>query len=153
MTTQEVKEFLRGIRDNQREINHLREMIRQAETNLLPRAIIYDKDKVQISPDEKFSEICAKIADYEFVLGKSIARLLGRKMQAETMIRELPDEKEREVLRWYYLSSDGNEPLTWQQVAIRMNYYERHVKRIHGEALISMAKASEDFEIKINGTK
>ena len=55
-------------------------------------------------------------------------------------LRKLEDPDEREVLRWYYLTLYDNRPLTWQQVAIRMNYYRRHVIRIHGNALQHLAE-------------
>lgn len=140
MTTNELKDFLRAIRSDQKEIAHLRQMVAELEAELLPQAIRYDRDKVQVSPDEKFSTLCAKIADYEEELGKSIAELYGRKLYAEQLIKKLSDPKEREVLRYYYLTTENGQNLTWNQVAIRMNYFERHVKRIHGNALVNLAK-------------
>ena len=135
MNTKEVKEFLRSIRHEQQEILHLQEMIDAAELELLPQAIRYDKDKVQVSPEERFSKVCAAVADYQEELGREIVKLLKKQMRAAEMIMGLDDEKERMVLRLYYLTTDHGQPLTWGQVAIRMNYFERHVKRIHGNAL------------------
>lgn len=139
MTTNELKDFLRTIRSEQQEIAHLRQMVAELESELLPQAIRYDRDKVQVSPEEKFSKMCAKIVDYEEELGRSIAMLYGRKVYAEQMIKKLDDAKEREVLRLYYLTTENGQNLTWNQVAIRMNYFERHVKRIHGNALVNLA--------------
>lgn len=144
MTTNELKDFLRAIRSEQHEIAHLREMVAELETELLPQAIRYDHDKVQVSPDEKFSKICAKIVDYEDELGRSIAMLVGRKLYAEQLIKKLDNEKEREVLRLYYLTTENGQSLTWNQVAIRMNYFERHVKRIHGNALANLARKENE---------
>ena len=84
--------------------------------------------------------ISAQKSDYEEELGRSIAELYGRQVYAEQLIRKLDDEKEREVLRLYYLTTENGQNLTWNQVAIRMNYFERHVKRIHGNALVNLAK-------------
>lgn len=139
MTTKEVKDFLRSIRYQQMEILQLQDLIKQTEANLLPQAIRYDKDKVQVSPEEKFSKVCAAIADYEEELGREIVVLAQRQMKAVKMIMDLPDEKERTVMRLYYLTTDHGLPLTWGQVAIRMNYFERHVKRLHGNALAHLA--------------
>ena len=122
----------------------MREMVAELETELLPQAIRYDHDKVQVSPDEKFSKICAKIVDYEDELGRSIAMLVGRKLYAEQLIKKLDNEKEREVLRLYYLTTENGQSLTWNQVAIRMNYFERHVKRIHGNALANLARKENE---------
>ena len=138
MNTKEVKEFLRSIRSEQLEILHLQEIIDAAEMELLPQAIRYDKDKVQVSPEERFSKVCAAIADYQEELGREMVILLKRQMKAAEMIMGLDDEKERTVLRLYYLTTDHGQPLTWGQVAIRMNYFESHVKRIHGNALVHL---------------
>lgn len=138
MNTKEVKEFLRSIRHEQQEILHLQEMIDAAELELLPQAIRYDKDKVQVSPEERFSKVCAAVADYQEELGREIVKLLKKQMRAAEMIMGLDDEKERMVLRLYYLTTDHGQPLTWGQVAIRMNYFESHVKRIHGNALVHL---------------
>ena len=107
---------------------------------LLPKAIVYDKDKVQVSPEDKFSDICARISDMQEELGESIVKLKAKQMTAERMTRNLSDPDEREVMRWYYMTLYDNRPLTWQDVAIRMNYYRRHVIRIHGNALAHLVE-------------
>lgn len=140
MTVNETKEFLRSIRREQIEIAHLKQMIREEEEELYPHGIRYDLDKVQVSPDEKFSKLCAKIAEYQMELGESIAILTTKKLQAERLIRNLENENEREVMRWYYLSTDNGDLLSWRGVAIRMNYNERHIKRLHGYALTHMSE-------------
>lgn len=138
-TNDSIKRFFKAIRDEQREIEHIQELIQTAECGLLPRAITYDGDKVQVSPEDRFSEVCAKIADYQEQLGRAIVRLNERRLKAEMMVSKLEDVKEREVMRYYYLTSNNGELMTWRQVAIRMNYYEQYVKRIHGRALLHLA--------------
>lgn len=140
MTVKEAKEFFRSIRTEQTEIRHLKEMLQETESGMLPQAIRYDKARVQVFPDETMSRICAKIAEYEEELGKSIAVLIEKKIRAEQLIRELKDEREREVIRWYYLTEEEGYLLTWGQVAMRMNYNERYVKQLHGNALLHLAK-------------
>lgn len=140
MTVKEIKEFFRQIRREQGEINHLGRMIKQEELLLLPKAIVYDKDKVQVSPEDKFTEVCARISDMQEEFGRSLAKLKTKQMEAEKMIRSLEDPDEREVLRWYYLTTENGRLLTWQEVAVHMNYYKRHVIRIHGNALIHLEK-------------
>lgn len=140
MTVNEIKDFFRQIRREQSEINHLSRMIKQEEMLLLPKGIVYDKDKVQSSPEDKFSEICARISDMQEELECSIFDLKTRQAKAEKMIRLLEDPDEREVMRYYYMTTDNGRLLTWQDVAIRMNYYRRHVIRIHGNALIHLEK-------------
>jgi hypothetical protein len=140
MTVNETKAFFQQIRKEQREIIHLASLINKEEMNLLPKAIVYDKDKVQVSPEDKFTQTCAKISDLQEEMGQSIVKLKEKQIRAERLIRELEDPDEREVMRWYYLTVENSSLLTWQQVAIRMNYYRRHVIRIHGNALQHLAE-------------
>lgn len=135
MTVSECKNFFRSIRTEQFEILHLKALIRDTEDGLLPHAIRYDLDKVQVSPEEKFGSICAQISEYQIELGKSIAILYRKRLQAERMIKQLESESEREILRWYYLTLENGNLLTWEQVGNRMNYSERQIRRLHGEAL------------------
>ena len=46
MTASEVKEYFKEIRKEQQEVNHLAQMIRKEEIELLPKAIAYDKDRM-----------------------------------------------------------------------------------------------------------
>jgi hypothetical protein len=72
-------------------------------------------------------------------LGKSIMILAKNQIIAEQWIKQLAEPKERMVMRYYYLSVfDGQVP-TWNQVAIKMNYYESYVKKLHGSALLHLA--------------
>jgi GH35 family endo-1,4-beta-xylanase len=115
-------------------------MIRTEESLLLPQAIRYDKDRVQTSPDDKFSEICAKISDMQEELGRSIVKLKTKQMNAERMIMGLDNTDEREVMRWYYMTVEDGKTLTWEEVAAHMNFDKRHVLRLHGNALIHISE-------------
>jgi len=140
MTVKEIKQFFRDIRKEQEEIQQLKNLIQEKEMVLLPRAISYDRDRVQISPDDLFSKTCAAISDLEMELGRSIIILAKKQAQAEQMIRKLDDPNERKVLRYYYMTLiDGQLP-TWVQVGIRMNYFEVYVKKLHGNALIHLSE-------------
>lgn len=151
MAVQDIKEFYKRIRREQTEIQQLKNLIHEKELTLLPRAIVYDHDKVQVSPEDRFSEACAALCELENELSKSIFLLSKNQILAESYIRELEDANERKVMRYYYLTLIDGELPTWQQVAIRMNYYERHIMRLHGEALQHIAKKHP--EIKENHKK
>lgn len=140
MKVQDVKQFFKDIRKEQAEIQELKNLIQQKELELLPRAIRYDGIKVQVSPDDMTSRVCAAISDLEMELGKQIMILAKNQTIAEQMIRKLDDSNERRVMRYYYLSTIEGQVPTWNQVAIRMSYYESHVKKLHGEALAKLAK-------------
>ncbi len=143
MTPNEVKAWFSQIRKEQYEINHLKQMIRTAELGLLPSGIAYDKDKVQTSPEDTMSKVIAKALDMQKELELSISVLQQKQIEAEKAIQKLDDSDEREVMRYYYMDTEQGKPLTWEQVAIRMNYYKRHVLRIHGRALINLANKGD----------
>ena len=46
MTVKEAKEFFRSIRAEHTEIRHLKDLLQETESGLLPQAIRYDKTKV-----------------------------------------------------------------------------------------------------------
>ena len=139
MTIKEIKQFFKDVRKEQEEIQQIKAIIAEKEMTLLPKAIVYDGDKVQVSPEDKFSEVCAAISDLEMELGKSVMILAKNQLIAEQWIRQLSVPNERKVMRYYYLSViDGQVP-TWNQVAIRMNYYESYVKKVHGSALFHLS--------------
>ena len=139
-TVSEIKEYFRQIRKEQNEIKSLQATINSKECDMLPQGIRYDKDRVQTSPRDTMPERCGEIASYRMELNESMERLLDHKAEAERMLRDLKDPDEREVMRYYYMRPEDGYLMTWDQVAIRMNYYKRHVLRIHGNALAHLAK-------------
>ena len=143
MTVKEIKQFFKDIRKEQEEILQIKELIQAKELALMPKAITYDGDKVQVSPEDRFSEVCAAISDLEMELGRSVLILARKQILAEKYIMQLSDSNERKVMRYYYLSVIDGELPTWNQVAIRMNYYESYVKKVHGSALFHLSTTLE----------
>ena len=139
-TVNEAKEYFRQIRKEQLEIIHLGKMIEREELTLLPKAIRYDTDKVQLSPDDILARSAAEIADMKEELQRSIVVLKEKKAKAESVLMNLDNSDEREVMRWYYMDSDGSRLLKWEDVAEKMNYNKRWVLKIHGRALSNLTK-------------
>lgn len=152
MKVTDIKQFFKDIRKEQAEIQELKNLIQEKELELLPRAIRYDGVKVQVSPDDITSRVCAVISDLEMELGRQIMILAKHQIIAEQMIKKLDDPNERRVMRFYYLTTIEGQLPTWNQVAIRMNYYESYVKKVHGKALINLSKAEggKDSEADCN---
>ena len=152
MNSNDIKAWFNQIRKEQYEIVHLKQMIRTAKAGLLPSGIAYDKDKVQTSPDDTMSKVMARALDMQKELETSIAVLQERQIKAEQYIQTLVDSGEREVMRYYYLDTEDGKPLSWEQVAIRMNYYKRHVLRLHRQAISNLAdKTPQNTEKALNG--
>lgn len=140
MNERELRAWFKQVRKERYEIEHLKELINTAKTGLLPSGIRYDRDKIQTSPDDTMSKVMAKAVDMQRELENSIAELQERHIRTEQLITRLDNSDEREVLRYYYLDSNNGVPLTWEQVAIRMNFAVRHVHRIHDKALIDLVQ-------------
>lgn len=135
MTVQEIKEMFRQIRKVHKEINHLTQMIAAEEASLLPKAIQYNKERIQISFDDKLSTYIVDIVGLKERLGESIYKLKRDMSRAEYLISLLEDSDEREVMRYYYLDKKNNMPYKWEEVAVAMGFEERTIYRIHGNAL------------------
>ena len=73
-------------------------------------------------------------------LQRSIVVLKEKKAKAESVLMNLDNSDEREVMRWYYMDSDGSRLLKWEDVAEKMNYNKRWVLKIHGRALSNLIK-------------
>lgn len=140
MNERELRAWFKQVRKERYEIEHLKELINTAKTGLLPSGIRYDRDKIQTSPDDTMSKVMAKAVDMQRELENSIAELQERHIKTEQLITRLDNSDEREVLRYYYLDSSNGVPLTWEQVAIRMNFAVRHVHRIHDRALVDLVQ-------------
>lgn len=148
MTTQEIKEYFKQIRKEQSELMHLIEMRRREELSLLPKGITYDGDRVQSTPEDTLSKTAAKIVDIQQEIDSSILGLRKRKAEAESYISKLECSNEREVMRWYYMDNDCGKLLSWQQVAEKMGYTEKHVLKLHGTALLNLSKELKKVDTK-----
>lgn len=141
MTVGEIKEIFKQVRKAQIEIRHILRLIEREELTLLPKAIRYDRDKVQVSPDDILARSAAEIADMKEELGKSFYMLRCKMGYAESLIAKLDDTDEREVLRYYYLDNNASGGLmTWAEVAEIMGFNERTIYRLHGSALVHLCE-------------
>ena len=84
---------------------------------------------------DTMSKVMAKAVDMQRELENSIAVLQGRRIETEKLIQSLGNSNEREVLRYYYLDTERGKPLTWTQVACKMSFDERWVRRLHNRAI------------------
>lgn len=133
---EEVKKYFRTIRFEQLEIIRMLEMIERKETGLLPKAIVYNKDKVQTSPEDLLAKNEAELVDLTCLMQKKAAELRKKKMEAEKIVESLECPGERDVMRMYYLSLKKDYRLhRWEEVAAKLGYTMRHTLRLHSDAL------------------
>ena len=114
------------------------------------KAITYDKDRVQISPQNSLPEIIVLIdeASREYTRAITMERLKAdrdiAKLQQKidfivSQIESLDDHRFVEVLKHRYLYGKR-----WEQIAVDMKYAFRHVTRLHGQALAAFASRYKD---------
>jgi hypothetical protein len=94
------------------------------------KAIVYDKDKVQVSPDNHSENFMIKLAE----LGDEYAQMqMKYKLERDkriAMINSLANPIHVRILRKRYI--DGK---TFEEIAVALHYTYRHVTRLHGSAL------------------
>lgn len=127
-----AKALLYDVRDEQGEINIIRQQIAQAELALLPSGIRYDRDKVQASPDDPMLKMTVKLEYYEAELRKHQAALLTKRTKAFRMVSQLTDSTQRQVLELYFL---GGRRIRMREVAQIVGYSEQSTYRIYKDAL------------------
>ncbi len=115
------------------------------------KAITYDKDRVQISPQNSLPEIIVLIdeASKEYANAITTERLKAdreiSKLQQNidsivSQIESLDDHRFVEVLKHRYLYGKR-----WEQIAVDMKYAFRHVTRLNGQALDAFARKYKDI--------
>lgn len=122
-----VRSFFYQIRSEQREIDLLQERIEETNAALFPKAIRYDKEKVQTSPGDIITDQMAELADYTNLMEKKIRRLTARRAYAQKLINRLDDSTERQVLGLYFLSTKR---IKMWKVADKIGYSEHRAWEI-----------------------
>lgn len=134
MTAKEYLQQLDTLRDEIESTNLALEKIFTEAQGI--KAIVYDKDKVQVSPDNHSENFMIKLAE----LGEDYARMQMRyKLERDkriAMINSLANPIHVRILRKRYI--DGK---TFEEIAVALHYTYRHVTRLHGSAL-------QEFTIK-----
>lgn len=115
------------------EAQELNERIEELRASLLPQAIRYDKESVQTSPTDLFSDRMSQILDYEQMLCDKLSLLINRREKAQEMIDALPDPRERRILSLYFLSGKR---LRMTDVAKSIGYSPQQTYRLYSRAIM-----------------
>lgn len=75
---------------------------------------------------------------YSAKLDERITELMNIKREVTELIRRIPDERYRELLMRRYVSCER-----WETIADAMTYELRSIYRIHGAALLEVARLLE----------
>ncbi len=135
MTTREAYDFLNSVRRTEIAILKLQLQHDELQSCLLPKAITYDGDRVQTTPEDKMSEIAGQVLDME----KEIAQLKRRKakliIEINAAIAKLENDVEQMILLGFYV---GRLPAV--RVAELVHYSVRGVYKVKRRAVSHLAE-------------
>lgn len=132
-----AKDYLSQIRTMKDAIDrcydHIEELYHEASG---VKAIVYDKDRVQVSPSNKLEELMARIDEEAEKWARMRVRYDRKLRKVTEQIRRMPNPTHAEILRLRYLDSDKDgRMLTFEAISCRMGYSYGRIKHLHGEAL------------------
>lgn len=100
------------------------------------KAVTYDGDKVQSSPENRLEKVMAEIDNEKRQWNKLHAKYERELRKRVDMIARLDHADHVEILMLRYVETDAaGRSLTFRRIADRMHLSEDRVKHLHGEAL------------------
>lgn len=111
------------------------------------KAIVYDKDKVQVSAADRMPDAVAALVETQIRLATAIADCYEYIARCEDIICQIHSVKQAEVLRWRYIEDNNGRQYYFSEIAELMHIENvTSVIRLHKRAIRS-------FEGKLkNGT-
>lgn len=103
------------------------------------KAITYDKDRVQVSPENRFEKLMIKLDAAGRDYAAEVSGYMREYDHRRKMIGALRNKTHAKILRLRYL--DGKR---WEEIAVATGYTFRHVTRLHGDALQEFARIHKD---------
>ena len=137
----EAKYLLQKIAFLDAEINSL---IREHESvkSTLLKATDYSNEPVATTKRNTSEDKLIKLADKSSEIDSKVNELVDFKIKMGDHINEIEDIKYRIILREHYINGV---PLNkFSDVSDVMRYSERHLHRLHGEALLAFQKVLKD---------
>lgn len=141
-----AKEYLLEIRKKKHAMNSL--MLRCEELRNKAQgvgAIVYDKERVQVSPEDMMSKVVVQLVDLEERYTKAIAEYYEAIRVLSEQIEQMENPVFAEILRMRYIEEDHNRGLSFEQIAVRTGYTYNTVKNLHHKALREFEKKYLNF--------
>lgn len=142
MDLKETYEFLLSPRRLADEI--WRKDIRRQELRacLLPAAITYDKDRVQVTPEDRMAETMAEVADLDAEI-EILQRRRARQIRLiSKALDQLEDGREKAILEAYYIGRKS-----MNEIAEHMSYSLQHTYRLKRDGVENMRKMRNAYVI------
>ena len=134
----EAKYLLQKISFLDAEINSLIREYESVKATLL-KATDYSNEVVATTKWNTNEEKLVKLADKSIDINLKIDELVDFKIEMGNYIDQLEDERHRVILRERYING-----LSFREISDILGYTERHLHRIHGEALLAFQDVLKD---------
>ena len=134
----EAKYLLQKISFLDAEINSLIREYESVKSTLL-KATDYSNEVVATTKRNTNEEKLVKLADKSIDINLKIDELVDFKIEMGNYIDQLEDERHRVILRERYING-----LSFREISDILGYTERHLHRIHGEALLAFQDVLKD---------
>lgn len=142
MDLKETYEFLLSPRRLADEI--WRKDIRRQELRacLLPAAVTYDKDRVQVTPEDHMAETMAEVADLDAEI-EILQRRRARQIRLiSKALDQLEDGREKAILEAYYIGRKS-----MNEIAEHMSYSLQYTYRLKRDGAENMRKMRNAYVI------
>lgn len=123
------KQFLRKYQSLVRKEKHLEREIESIRSRYTGQAITYS-DMPHGSDQRDLSDYVVEVDDLLRNLEATKWEAIHRYHLIAASIEDMKDDTERELMRLKYLHN-----MTWEQIAVEMNYTVRWIYKLHGDAL------------------
>ena len=127
-----AKQYLNRVRRIDKEISSLLRLVQRTRESLEAVTQNYDSDGAQSTKNPHRFD---RLAELESLVDEKIDEQIQLKADILCTIMELDDRVQRILLMDYYV-----EMMTWEQVAVDLNYSYMHITRLHGYALKEVQK-------------
>ena len=128
-----TKEQLKSIPRIEKSIKRKKRQLLEIREIMYCVPALSNDEKVQMSVVNRGMSVVDSALDLEQKLHEDCVKLLNLKNEAYDIIRDIKDDRERELMELRYI--DG---LRWEKIALEMNYSHRWVTRLHGRILAKL---------------
>ena len=142
------REYLSDLRRQQRELINLLLLAKRLRYDLLPSAIVYDRDQVQTSPSDVFTEKMIAVCSILDKIDTYTKEVECNRYEALNLINRIDNPKYRSVLTLYYVQSvNGYKLPRWSDIAKALNDKEGNIRQINRRALKVFDKIFAKYSI------
>lgn len=141
MAYENAKAFLKEYQQKLIMFERLSFRVQRLEASIGARAINYDGMPRSTKPSSPTEAAAIMLVDSKIRRDEVWEELTDAHIRVESVINSLEDATLKAVLLYRYI-----EGMNWDEIALKMNYTERHMHRIHAEALCEVQMMLGGFD-------